>query len=112
MPCELRVERPLGPRWPTWLLAEDLGKPSGQNVMILPGTQSVFVEFDDVGILLRRIHCRMVGRTDQVLSVLHCALLNEVVAERAPASSSPHSTVTDLARFLGLSISVPRANAA
>ncbi len=27
-------------------------------------------------------------------------------------SKKPHSTVTDFARFLGLSISVPRANAA
>lgn len=36
------------------------------------------------------MHCRMVGRTDQLLSVLRCALLelcrNEVVVERALAT--------------------------
>jgi len=37
----------------------------------------------------------------------HCAILDEL-AVRRPA----HSTVTDLARFLGLSTSVPRASAA
>lgn len=35
-----------------------------------------------------------------------------IFAEQRAGEAPPHSTVTDLAKFLGLSISVPRANAA
>jgi hypothetical protein len=38
--------------------------------------------------------------------------LSVTVLRESPPTHAPHSTVTDLARFRGLSISVPRASAA
>jgi hypothetical protein len=43
------------------------------------------------------------------LAVLYLKLLNSGTPQKHPAPT--HSTVTDFARFLGLSTSVPRAQA-
>lgn len=63
---------------------------------------------DDTGDTGPVFSARRNDLTDRNFSVID--MLN--VRQRQPSTCSPHSTVTDFARFLGLSTSCPRMTAA